>query len=367
MQDKAGTVILHDYVEQTDGGSRLCLTLGEALEADFCCGFIRSGHPFLAEPYPGLVRTLMPGLPLPLVRQLALALAFEQSTSFITRYETAVFSGAYAPLAANRRARQHNVYYCHTPPRFLYDQHEFFLGLTPWPLRPAFSAFCCWLRPRYEAAMKHMDVVVANSLSVQARVEKYLGMKAQVVYPPCDVDRYRSGQDHGYFLSLARLDPLKRVEMAIRAFLRLPDQRLLVTSDGPEAGRLRRLAAGAANIQFTDTVDESRRLDLLAHCRATLCLSRDEDFGMAAVESMAAGKPVIAIAEGGFAETVLNGETGIWLLSDAGPEDVVKAVTAMDERTAGRMSETCRERARLYATPRFLSGMLEACSPPGKG
>ncbi|GAB6127215.1 hypothetical protein [Humidesulfovibrio idahonensis] len=97
-QDTPSAVILHGYVEQTDGGSRLCLVLGRALGADFCCGFARPGHPFLAAPFPGKVRTLMPALPVPLARQWALALAFEHRTRFVQNYGTAVFSGAYASL-----------------------------------------------------------------------------------------------------------------------------------------------------------------------------------------------------------------------------------------------------------------------------
>ena len=203
-------------------------------------------------------------------------------------------------------------------------------------------------------------MVVVNSLAVQDRVRRYLGLDAQVVFPPCDVERYRPGPEHGYFLSMARLDPLKRVEVAIEAFRSLPGQRLVVASDGVEAPRLRRLAEGAANIEFTGMVDEARLLDLLSHCRATVCLSRDEDFGMAAVESMAAGKPVIAAASGGFRETVLDGETGVWLPPDPEPEDLARAVLRMDAVAGSRMAGACRERAGQFSTARFLAGMEEA-------
>jgi glycosyltransferase involved in cell wall biosynthesis len=359
------SVILHDYVEQTDGGSRLCLTLGRAFGADFCCGFVRPGHPFFVEPYPGRVRTLMPALPVPLARQLALALAFERRAGFIREYDTAIFSGSYAPLAARHRAGQRNISYCHTPPRFLYDQHEFFRALAPRPLRPLFSAFCRWLRPRYEAALTHMSVVVANSEAVRERILRYLGVTARVVHPPCAVERYRFGPDQGYFLSLSRLDGLKRVAVAVEAFRRMPGQRLVVASDGPEAANLRRLAAGAPNIAFTGAVGEERLLDLLAHCRATLHLSRDEDFGMAAVESMAAGKPALVAGAGGYLETVVDGSTGVWLPADPEPEDVVRAVSALDANRAAGMAGACRERAGLYARERFLEGMEEACAARG--
>lgn len=362
----ADTIILHDYVEQADGGSRLCLVLGRALQADFCCGFIRPGHPFFAEPYPGKLRTLMPGLALPLARQWTLALAFERRTGFVRDYGTAVYSGSYAPLAAGQRPGRANVYYCHTPPRFLYDQQDFFLELAPWPLRPLLAAFCRWLRPRYEAALGQMSVVVSNSRTVQERVRRFLGRESVVVHPPCEVERYWQGPDQGYFLSLARLDSLKRVDVVVEAFKALPDQRLVVASDGPEGLRLRRLAGGAENIRFTGMVDEARLRELLAHCRATVHLSRDEDFGMAAVESMAAGKPAIVAGAGGLTETVADGETGTWLPADPTPEDVARAVAAMGASRAAAMARACREQAGLFSRERFLEGMEGALAGPGR-
>ncbi len=364
--NRAGTVILHDYVEHTDGGSRLCLVLGRAWRADFCCGFVRPGNPFFAEPYPAGLRTLMPGLSMPLARQFALALAFTHRAGFIREHDAAIFSGAYAPLAARHRPGQRNIYYCHTPPRFLYDQHEFFRSLAPRPLRPLFSAFCRWLRPRYEASLAHMSLVVTNSETVRERIRRYLGGMARVVHPPCEVERYRNGPDQGYFLSLARLDPLKRVDVAVEAFRRMPGQRLVVASDGPESQSLRRLAAGAPNIEFVGAVGEDRLLDLLAHCRGTVHLSRDEDFGMAAVESMAAGKPALVAGAGGFTETVLNEETGVWLPADPGPEDVARAVSAMDANRAASMGGACRERAGRYSLDRFLEGMAACLVEAGK-
>lgn len=353
------TIILHDYVEQTDGGSRLCLMLGRALRADFCCGFVKPGHPFFAEPYPAAVRTLMPGLSTPLVRQFALALAFERRAGFIRDYETALFSGSYAPLAAKHRPGRPNVYYCHTPPRFLYDQHHFFRSLAPAPLRPVFSAFCRWLRTRYEASLEHMSVVVANSEAVRERIRRYLGLEVPVVHPPCEVERYRNGPDQGYFLSMARLDRLKRVDVAVEAFKGMPGQRLVVVSDGPEAAGLRRLAAGAPNIEFAGVVDDARRIDLLAHCRATLHLSRDEDFGMAAVESMAAGKPAIAAGAGGLTESVMDGQTGLLIAADPSPRDVARAVQGLSAQRSAGMIFACRERAKAFSLERFVARMRE--------
>ena len=81
---------------------------------------------------------------------------------------------------------------------------------------------------------------------------------------------------------------------------------------------------------------------------------------MAAVESMAAGKPVIVAAAGGLVETVVDGETGVWLPPAPTPEDLARAVSALDANAANGLAEACRERAEHYSTARFLTGMEEA-------
>ena len=352
-------IILHDYMEQTDGGSRLCLELAQGLGCGLICGFVRRGHPFLAG-FPGLpLRTILPAIPVPLIRQYLLARAFETRGARLAAAQgQAVFSGSYAPLAVGHRAGGGgNVLYCHTPPRFLYDDREAFLGLAPGPLRPLLEAFLAWFRPRYESAVARMDVIVANSETVRERIRVHLRREAEVVPPPCSVERYAWRPSEGYYLSLVRLDRLKRVDLLVRAFRDLPGQRLVVTSTGPEEAALKRLARGAPNIRFTGPLAEKDLVDMLAGCTATLCVARNEDFGMCAVESMAAGKPVIAAGAGGLAETVDPGRTGLLLAPDPAPEEIRDAVRAMEANRAKAMREDCLARASRYDTRTFIEKM----------
>lgn len=358
-------IILHDYMEHTDGGSRLCLELARGLNAELLCGFLRPGHPFLRNGEFPLPSTLLPPIPFPLVRQWLLARAFEQRASRITAHDIAIFSGSYAPLAVGRRSPgSRNILYCHTPPRFLYDQHAAFTATVAPPLRPLFRAFCAWLRPRYASAVNRMSGIVANSQAVRERIRRFLGRDAMVVAPPCRVEDYRWETAEDYYLSLARLDHLKRVDLLVRAFLEMPRRRLIVLSDGPEGPSLRRLAGGAPNIVFTGTVSEQRRRDLLARCIATLCVAREEDFGMCAVESLAAGKPVIVAAAGGLREIIVPQATGLHLPADPTPDDIRAAVREMDAPASRALRGACRTRALRYDLPCFLEGMRRVLTLP---
>ncbi len=239
--------------------------------------------------------------------------AFARPTRFLDGYDWALFSGTNAPLAVHNHPSGKNYYYCHTLPRFVYDLKDYYLQRYPLVLRPALLALIAYVQPRYEQAIARIDTLIANSENVRNRLRHYLGRDAVVINPPCEVDYFHWQGQGDYFLSTARLEPFKRVDVLIEAFKRMPDQRLIVTSGGSQFPALRRQAADASNIIFTGWLDDDALLQLIGNAIATLYVAKDEDFRMSPVESMAAGKPVIGVAEGGLLETVLNGETGLLL------------------------------------------------------
>ncbi|QKC86532.1 glycosyltransferase [Mesorhizobium sp. NZP2077] len=291
----------------------------------------------------------------PGLRAAALALRFQASRHTVQKYRTRIFSGVSAPFAAPEPGSGRNIYYCHTPPRFLYDQKDHFARhVRGSPMR---TRALEWFRTAYEAAFGRMDVVVANSQTVRERIRTFLGRDAAVVYPPCDIDAYKwIGQDP-FYLSTARLSPLKRVDRIVDAFIRMPDKRLVVASQGDDFEMLKRRAADSPNITFLGWVGEERLRTLMGQAIATLYVPIDEDFGISPVESMAAGKPVIGVAEGGLRETILPGETGLLLDPAFGVDQLVEAVQAMTPGRALAMRSACEVRSVLFSEARFIAGM----------
>jgi glycosyltransferase involved in cell wall biosynthesis len=194
-------------------------------------------------------------------------------------------------------------------------------------------------------------------------VQRYLGREAAVLHPPVRTDAFRWLGDDGVFVSTARIAPLKRVEAIVRAFLKMPDQRLVVLSGGSDAQRLQRLAAGAPNIRFTGWVSDAERSTIIGRCRATLYVPVDEDFGISPVESMAAGKPVIGVREGGLRETVLHERTGLLLAPDFTHDDLCDAVRAMSAERARAMRAACELQADEFSEPRFRTRLLSLLQP----
>jgi glycosyltransferase involved in cell wall biosynthesis len=260
-------------------------------------------------------------------------------------------------MAVVNQPDSRNILYCHTPPRYIYDQRLFYLASLPVWQRPAFLALIRHLKPRYEAAVARMDRILVNSENVQRRVKRYLGRASIVVPPPCEFNQHRWQEPDDYYLSTARLDSLKRVDLVIETFKQMPDKKLVVVSGGPERRRLEALAMGTSNIVFLGEVSEKRLTNLVGRCIATIYVPRDEDFGMSPVESMAAGKPVIGVSEGGLLETVVDGQSGVLLPADPGPEDLEKAVHWLTADRACGMRESCEQRAQEYRTEIFLDRM----------
>ncbi len=350
-------VILHDYFESAEGGGRLCLVLADSMQADMAYGFRKHDHPYFKIYHPYSCYNLHAYSHWPLWRQLKLIRSFKSSTQFVKGYSNAIYSGTYSPLSVLYHAAKINVLYCHTPPRFIYDKRDYYLNRLPVWQRPLLQYFIHSLQPRFEEAVARMNVIIANSYTVKKRIHRYLGRTAQVIYPPCETTRFTWIGQQKYYLSTARLDTLKQVDLCIKAFLKMPDRKLVVTSGGLEINRLKKIAQDAPNIHFTGWVSDSRLCELIGNAIATIYLPQDEDFGMSPVESMAAGKPVIGVAAGGLLETVLPEETGLLLPTNFTLEHLISAVHRMTYAHASKMRRACERRAQLFCRDRFLDKM----------
>lgn len=359
QQGRQSLLLLYDFLQIPGGAEKVLQTLHRHTISDVCVGFANQAL-FDGSFAESRLRALTSAQVASMWGVLRVLWAFSNTgPAVVGRYQTALYSGSYSVLAHSATYRGRSIYYCHTPPRFLYDLKEHYEKAYPAWQRPLLALLRGWLQPRYEKTVRTMDVVLANSLNVQRRLKRYVNVDAKVVYPPVDVAGYSWLADGDYFVSTARLEPLKRVEAWVRAFKLMPQEKLVVASGGSELGRLRQLAKDAPNIWFTDWLDEASMQKLVGEARATLYAPIDEDFGMSPVESMAAGKPVIGVAEGGLLETVLPGETGYLMPVDFTVEDVCNAVNAMTPVKARLMHSACVHRARQFSTEAFL-GQIDA-------
>lgn len=215
-------------------------------------------------------------------------------------------------VAKGVRTRGRHLSYVHTPMRYIWDQLDSYVPRVPGQV---------WLRRVANTLvqpLRHWDAVsagrptrlIANSEYVAQRIERFWGRKASVVYPPVDIERFKTptGAEprHG-LLVVNALVPYKRTELAVELANRRR-LRLTVVGDGPERRALEKLAG--STVRFLPSVDAPTLASLyqgacaLIHCG-------EEDFGIAPVEAMASGTPVIGLGHGGLCETVIDQRTGV--------------------------------------------------------
>jgi glycosyltransferase involved in cell wall biosynthesis len=150
------------------------------------------------------------------------------------------------------------------------------------------------------ASAARVDEFVANSENVRRRIWKTYRRESYVVRPPVAVENFYWKQPEDYYLIVSELVPYKRVDTAVRAFNQ-DGRKLRIVGDGPEYKALKRSAK--ANVEFCGRVTDEELRELYARCCAFL-MPGEEDFGITAVEALASGKPVIALARGGALEIV---------------------------------------------------------------
>jgi glycosyltransferase involved in cell wall biosynthesis len=354
--NRSNSIVLHDSFAFKGGGERLVHILCEGLDLDLAFGE-RSDQGFDLDALPGRLIDLKTCSHLWGWRTVQRFYSFTLKTRFLKSYESVIYSGQNSPIAVHNHPGGKNIYYCHTPPRSLYDLKDYRLASLSFLQRLNHRAFNLCFQPLFESAINKMDIIIANSVNIQKRIKKYLQKDSVVIHPPCDTESFHwKGQDDYYF-SFARLDSLKRVDVVVKAFIQMPDKRLVIASTGPEMERLKQLAEGSENITFTGAVDDRQLKGLLEKSIASIYIPREEDFGMSPVESLAAGKPVLGVAEGGVLETLVHGETGILIPANPSPEDLITAVHELNPKRALGMRELCEQRARTFDTKIFLEKM----------
>ncbi len=224
------------------------------------------------------------------------------------------------------QSRTRHLCYCHTPMRYLWELYPAYLNewtTQSWKralMRPLTRNLRLW----DFASAARVDTFVANSANVQQRIWKTYRRESEVIHPPVAVADFRNQPADDYYLIVSELVAYKQLDYAVRAFAD-NGRRLRIVGDGPEFGTLKRLAK--PNIEFCGRVGETELRELYARCRAFL-LPGEEDFGIATVEALASGKPVLALGRGGALETVPP--NGGVLYTDPTPSSLNVALRQLD-------------------------------------
>lgn len=287
-------------------------------------------------------------------------------------------SGAWSKGIITRLNTPH-IAYIHSPMRFVWDRNEKYMReerkeKLAFFLRPIFSYLRLWDR----LAADRPDYMIANSQYTRSRIWKYYRRDSRVIYPPVNQttrslehgaqDKKQTNlkselktsngnfqkPDTGYFLIVSRLSAYKKIDAAVEAFNRL-ELPLVIVGEGKERKRLEKMAR--QNIKFTGWISEEKLDHIYSQARAFIFPGVD-DFGIAPVEAMSRGVPVIALKKGGVREIVEEGKTGIFFEAST-PEIISDGVRRFCERESDFDNAYIQKSARNFSPENFRESFGE--------
>lgn len=273
----------------------------------------------------------------------------------LSEYDIVIsFSNSYAHGVLTTPSTVH-VCYCYSPMRYVWDwYHEYLqennigLNIRGLLIRRLLHSARLWDK----VSSSRVDQWLTQSETVQARIKKYYGVKASIIYPPVNLEGIETQSNPGadYFLIVSRLEPYKKIDLAIEAFNRNGRQ-LLIVGMGSDEKRLKSIANH--NIEFLGWQSDAAVKQYMKNSYA-LVFPGEEDFGLTPVESMAFGRPVVAYGRGGATETVIENKTGVLFL-DQTVDSLNRAIKELDRIYADIKPGDCRAQAEKFSTEVFSS------------
>ena len=238
-----------------------------------------------------------------------------------------------------------HIYMVLTPRRALYDMYYPTLSTLHHGRRELYIIFLSLFRfMDRRFVRKYVKSITCISHNVRNRIWKAYQSPSTVIYPPIHTERYRNYGYHDFWLSVSRVDKWKRIELQLETFRLLPDMRLIIA--GTVYPEYKELVDNAPpNVSFYGTVGDAELITLYGTCRGFLTTAIDEDYGLTPLEAMASGKPVVAVREGGYLETVVEGQTGF--LVGPEPSEIAAAIRQIDPNPE-YYEEEGRRRAELF-------------------
>jgi glycosyltransferase involved in cell wall biosynthesis len=260
-----------------------------------------------------------------------------------------------------------HVCYCYTPMRYAWSGYlEYKSSLSSHLMKWVMSHFMHRLRQWDVSTASRVDQFIACSTEIQRRVKRYYRRDSVVVFPPVEVGKSDSKLGNSssaqklldqlsgrpYYLSLGRLVPYKRIDIAVDACTRL-NRDLVVAGSGSKLNELRKRAG--PTIHFIEDFTDDDATLLYSSCEAFLFPGM-EDFGITVVEAQSHGKPVIAYGYGGVEDTVLENKTGI-LFYEQTSDAMVKAILELEDTEF--KTDDIVAHANNFSSSAFQSKILE--------
>lgn len=290
------------------------------------------------------------------IRHFLLKYAIIFKSKILSQYDIVIFSWDALWAIRNCRKDTKIFYYCHTPPRYLFDQKEEYRAKVPWILKPLYDFACFIFKKLYIKDFNKVWEIITNSKTVQNRIKTYLSKDAEIIYPPVDISFFRpSPERKDYYYSWARLTEIKRVHIIAEAFKKMPEKNLIISywKNDPDKVKISEMVKWYQNIKMIESPDDDNLRKLISESIATIYIPREEDFWMSPVESMACWVPVIGVDEWWLKESIIPWKTWILIPAWAKVDNLISAVNDLSLDKALLMKDDCIVQAEKFSLTSF--------------
>lgn len=359
---KKKIIILHDTFLYKWWWERLVLMMAKILKSDLASWFFSKwSFDLRKEWFNWKIISLSNEIFKKWFRHIKLKFAFLYKTKFLNQYDIVIFS--WDSISAVRRCYKNikKVYYCHTPPRYLYDLKEEYYKKVNIFIKPFFLILVYFFKKMYKYDITKIDLLLTNSENTKKRIKHFLWKDAIVLYPPVDMEQFKFLWQKDYYLSFARLSDAKRVDKIIEAFKKIPNKKLIVIywENDPQKDYIFDLAFNFKNIEFVTLVWNMWFTNYIGNCIATIYIPVDEDFWMSPIESMAAWKPVLWVNEWWLKETIIDKKT--WLLINNWNDiwEIINWINYLTKEKCLLMKKDCENRAKEFSLEKFDKKLKE--------
>jgi len=270
----------------------------------------------------------------------------------LSSYSLIISSSWAVAKGVKKTDNQVHICYSHTPIRYAWDLYDEYTSNLSWPKKFLVQQTLKYIRKWDLTTVDRVDYFIANSKFVQERIKKTYDRDSKVIYPPVDVEKFSLyRQKEEFYLTASRLVPYKKTKLIVEAFNAMADKKLVVIGAGEEFEDIQKIAG--KNITVLGYCDDHIMVDTMQRAKAFV-YAAIEDFGIVPIEAQACGTPVMALNDGGTAETVVDGVNGVHFETQC-VEDIVNAVARFESLTFD--TSRIAKDAKSYATSRFKQEM----------
>ncbi len=268
----------------------------------------------------------------------------------LSKYDLIISSSSSVAKSVKTNTNQIHICYCHSPMRYVWDlKDEYVKEISPLIKRKIASRVFNHLQSWDKRTSKNVTHYIANSNFIAQRIKSNYNRESVVINPPINTSFFipNAKKKENYFVVVSRLVGYKKIDLIANAFSQIPNQNLVVIGDGPELNDLPK----SPNIKYLGYLNASQMKKYVQNARATIVVAL-EDFGIAALEAQSCGIPVIALKKGGYLETVIEDETGVFFETQTA-NDIVKAIAKFEKVESNFSKETIRNHALKFTEEAF--------------